>query len=315
MSIPNKLNVELFRDGNLESNHIVNFYNLKSDSDDYFFPRSSVKPFQILPLLYKLSDQNEINITDEEIALFASSHSGEELHTDLILKTSEKYNLNLEFLTCGPQRPFHDKTADRILNFNNKFLRIHNNCSGKHLSMLLYSKVLNVDFQNYYKIDHKSQTNINKFFHEIFQTKDITYGIDGCGLPAIRLKASHFIDSINYIKNSKYNELWNRVFNAYVRFPEIIGGTNRADTNLIKNSNSPLLAKSGAEGVMFVTNNNQSFLFKCLDGSKRGVDLASSYYLKSIGLVNNSPFESQVDLYSMNRQNNKAVEIKISKNF
>ena len=154
-----------------------------------------------------------------------------------------------------------------------------------------------------------------KFFHEIFQTKDITYGIDGCGLPAIRLKASHFIDSINYIKNSKYNELWNRVFNAYVRFPEIIGGTNRADTNLIKNSNSPLLAKSGAEGVMFVTNNNQSFLFKCLDGSKRGVDLASSYYLKSIGLVNNSPFESQVDLYSMNRQNNKAVEIKISKNF
>ena len=85
--------------------------------------------------------------------------------------------------------------------------------------------------------------------------------------------------------------------------------------DLIKNSNSPLLAKSGAEGVMFVTNNKQSFLFKCLDGSKRGVDLASSYYLKSIGLVNNSPFESQVDLYSMNRQNNKAVEIKISKNF
>ena len=113
----------------------------------------------------------------------------------------------------------------------------------------------------------------------------------------------------------KRQDLWNRVFNAYVRFPEIIGGTNRADTNLIKNSNSPLLAKSGAEGVMFVTNNNQSFLFKCLDGSKRGVDLASSYYLKSIGLVNNSPFESQVDLYSKNRQNNKAVENKISKNF
>ena len=106
-----------------------------------------------------------------------------------------------------------------------------------------------------------------------------------------------------------------RVFNAYVRFPEIIGGTNRPDSNLIKNSNSPLLAKSGAEGVMFVTNNNDSFLFKCLDGSKRGVDLASSHYLQSIGLVSNSPFESQVELYSRNRQNNKAVEIKITKNF
>ena len=315
MSIPSQLNVELFRDGNLESNHIVNFYNSKSNSNDYFFPRSSVKPFQIIPLLYVLSNQNEINLTDEEIALFASSHSGEELHTDLLLKTSEKYNLNLKYLICGAQRPFHDKTADRILNRNNEFLKIHNNCSGKHLSMLLYSKLLNVDFQNYYKIDHKSQTNINEFFYEIFQTKDITYGIDGCGLPAIRLRVSDFIDSINYIKNSKYNELWNRVFNAYVRFPDIIGGTNRADSNLINNSNSALLAKSGAEGVMFVTNNNESFLFKCLDGSKRGVDLASSHYLQSIGLVNNSPFESQVELYSRNRQNNKAVEIKITKNF
>ena len=315
MSVPSQLNVELFRDGNLESNHIVNFYNSKSGLDDYFFPRSSVKPFQIIPLLYILSDQDEINLTDQEIALFASSHSGEELHTNLLLKTSEKYNLNLEYLICGIQRPFHDDTADQILNNNNNFSKIHNNCSGKHLSMLLYSKVLNVDLQNYYKIDHKTQKNINEFFHEIFQTKDISYGIDGCGLPAIRLKASNFINSVKYIKNSKYSELWNRVFNAYVKFPEIIGGTNRADTNLIKNSNSALLAKSGAEGVMFVTNNEESFLFKCLDGSKRGVDLASSYYLKNIGIVNNSPFESQVDIYSINRQNNKAVEIKISKNF
>ena len=315
MSIPNQLNVELFRDGNLESSHIVNFYNTECNSDDYFFPRSSVKPFQIIPLLYALSGQNEIKLTDDEVALFASSHSGEELHTKLLLRTSEKYNLDLEYLICGAQRPFDDKTADQILNINKNFLKIHNNCSGKHLAMLLYSKVLNVDFKNYYKIDHKSQININKFFHEIFQTKDISYGIDGCGLPAIRLKASDFINSVNYIKTSKYSELWNRVFNAYVRFPEIIGGTNRADTNLIKNSSSPLLAKSGAEGVMFVTTDNNSFLFKCLDGSKRGVDLASSYYLKSIGLVNNLPFEFQVDLYSMNRQNNKAVEIKITKNF
>lgn len=315
MSIPSQLNVELFRDGNLESNHIVNFYNSKSNSNDYFFPRSSVKPFQIIPLLYTLSIQNEINLTDEEIALFASSHSGEKLHTDLLLITSEKYNLNLDYLICGAQRPFHDKTADSILNDNNDFLNIHNNCSGKHLSMLLFSKVLNVDFQNYYNLNHKSQANINEFFYEIFQTKDISYGIDGCGLPAIRLKTSDFIGSINFIKNSKYSEFWNRVFNAYVRFPEIIGGTNRPDSNLIKNSNSPLLAKSGAEGVMFVTNNNDSFLFKCLDGSKRGVDLASSHYLQSIGLVSNSPFESQVELYSRNRQNNKAVEIKITKNF
>ena len=67
MSIPSQLNVKLFRDGNLESNHIVNCYNSETNSQDYFFPRSSVKPFQIIPLLYTLSDQSEINLTDEEI--------------------------------------------------------------------------------------------------------------------------------------------------------------------------------------------------------------------------------------------------------
>ena len=29
------------------------------------------------------------------------------------------------------------------------------------------SKVLNVDFQNYYNLNHKSQANINEFFYEM----------------------------------------------------------------------------------------------------------------------------------------------------
>ena len=82
----------------------------------------------------KIGDSIKL-ITDEEIALFASSHSGEKLHTDLLLITSEKYNLNLEYLICGAQRPFHDKTADSILNDNNDFLNIHNNCS---LGVMIY---------------------------------------------------------------------------------------------------------------------------------------------------------------------------------
>ena len=45
----------------------------------------------------------------------------------------------------------------------------------------------------------------------------------------------------------------------------MIGGENRTDTNIMINTFNPLLAKSGAEGVLFVTDNKTSYLFKCLD--------------------------------------------------
>ena len=58
MSEDNKLTVNLYRDGSLESSHEVNLYSNKKQYDDYFFPRSSVKPMQVIPLLLEASNQN-----------------------------------------------------------------------------------------------------------------------------------------------------------------------------------------------------------------------------------------------------------------
>ena len=62
----------------------------------------------------------------------------------------------------------------------------------------------------------------------------------------------------------------------------------------------------------FVTNNEESYLFKCIDGSKRGVDLAATKYLNEIGMVNEKPFQYLSNLYSLNTQNTKAVTITVS---
>ena len=72
MSEDNKLTVNLYRDGSIESSHEVNLYSNKKQYDDYFFPRSSVKPMQVIPLLLEATNQN-IEFTSEEIALFAAS--------------------------------------------------------------------------------------------------------------------------------------------------------------------------------------------------------------------------------------------------
>ena len=60
------------------------------------------------------------------------------------------------------------------------------------------------------------------------------------------------------------------------------------------------------------TNNDESYLFKCIDGSKRGVDLAATKYLNEIGMVNEKPFQYLSNLYSLNTQNTKAVTITVS---
>ena len=66
MSKIKKLKVQLNRDGSLESTHVVNVYKNDQKEYDYFFPRSAVKPFQLIPLLYEAQNQN-ILLTSEGV--------------------------------------------------------------------------------------------------------------------------------------------------------------------------------------------------------------------------------------------------------
>ena len=134
---------------------------------------------QVIPLLLEASNQN-IEFTSEEIALFAASHSGQVEHIELLRKTAKKFKVDLEHIICGPQRPFHDETADNLLILGEKYTKLHNNCSGKHLSMLIFSKLLSVDSSNYYALIHKTQEITKQYFIEIFENEDIGFGIDGC---------------------------------------------------------------------------------------------------------------------------------------
>jgi len=310
MSEINNLTVNIYRDGFVESSHEVCVYSNSKISNDYFFPRSAVKPMQVMPLLIEASKQNvEFNL--KEIALFASSHSGQSEHTDFIDSVANKFFINLENLECGPQRPFHEETADLLIRQGKNFTNLHNNCSGKHLSMLIFSKLLGEDQNEYCQLSHKTQEVIKNYFIEIFDTKDIGFGIDGCGLPAIKLKVSNFLNSIQKMQDSNNSKIWNNVFKAYMQYPIIIGGEQRTDTNIIINSKQDLMAKSGAEGVLFVSNNNESLVFNCKDGSKRGVDLAATSYLHKIGWISKEPYKYIESTLIFNKQNIRAVEIEV----
>ena len=144
--------IELLRNGHIESTHQVEMTTNKSEGQK-FFPRSAIKPFQIIPLI-KLANESNTYLTKEEIAIFGSSHSGQDIHTDLLQNICKKYEIRWEEIYCAPQRPMHINTADRYLENKKTFTKLNNNCSGKHISMLLFSKLLKVDNKNYQENNH-----------------------------------------------------------------------------------------------------------------------------------------------------------------
>ena len=305
------INIELLRNNHLESKHEV-LVTTDKDQDGYeFFPRSAIKPFQILPLLV-LAKKLKIEFEQNEIAIFGSSHSGQDIHVDLLTNISKKYNVNSNDIFCAPQRPMHVETADQYISKKLPFTKLNNNCSGKHLSMLIYSKLLNIENDDYYKINHIIQKNINTFFKEIFELSDLKYAIDGCGLPAIYLNSYSFLKGIKNILSSEYKDIWLSVFDSYTMFPNLVGGDNRTDTNVMINSSGPLLAKSGAEGVLFATNNESSYIFKCTDGNFRAVDLVATNYLNNLNLIDEKPYKKLVENYSKNLQNTDVYTFNIN---
>ena len=306
----NTIEIQLLRNNHIESRHKI-LITTDTDKNGFeFFPRSAIKPFQIIPLLH-FAKKNKLTFDSKEIAIFGSSHSGQEEHVEILKKISDKYDIKWEEIYCAPQRPMHIKTADDYILKRTPFTSLNNNCSGKHLSMLLYSKLLDIDNYNYQNIEHIVQQNIHKFFKEIFELDEIKYGIDGCGLPAIYLNSYSFLKGVKNVLNSEYKDIWQSIFDSYNSHPNLVGGENRTDTNIMLNSYSPLLAKSGAEGVLFATNNESSFLFKCSDGNFRAVDLVATYVLNKQKYINEIPYTKLVENYSKNLQNTEVYSFNI----
>ena len=73
--------------------------------------------------------------------------------------------------------------------------------------------------------------------------------------------------------NSSHSEVWNNVFSAYMQYPIIIGGEQRTDTNIITNSKHNLMAKSGAEGVLFVSDKKVISFISFFSSSKSNLKL------------------------------------------
>jgi len=217
-----------------------------------------------MPVIYSGAADN-YKLTDKEIAITASSHSGEEEHIQLIYDILNKINLSEKNLLCGAYPIFRKSANDSFVQDKTKAKPIYNPCSGKHVAQLTLCQYYGWRINDYYKLEHPVQQVILEIIAEItgYPKKEIYLGIDNCGVPVFGLPIKNMSYAYTRIANwellpLEYQQAAKRIVTSMIKYPDIVGGTNRFDTDLMRISEGKLLAKSGADGVFCIGVRNEN---------------------------------------------------------
>ncbi len=309
----NPILVEVVRGGAVESRHrgavvAVNadgktLFSL-GDIDQLVFPRSSLKPVQVIPLI-ESGAIDRFAISQKELALACASHNGEAMHMEVLLPWLERVGLTPAELECGPSLPLDKETSESVLRNGGGAARELHNCSGKHAGMLTMAAYLGESLSGYSQYDHPTQQGWMALLSDLSGVDifDMPWDKDGCGLPAVALPllafAKAFTPFINAHKsNDKRSVAMTKIASAMRAHPQLVAGTNRCCTAAMQNSDD-LMVKVGAEGV-FIAVCLQAGIVVALkndDGANRGAEVMLGAALRHLGLVTAEGYQQMANWY------------------
>jgi L-asparaginase II len=222
------------------------------------FMRSAAKPFQAIPFLMSGAAES-FGLIEREIALACGSHSGEPMHTETAAKILKKCGLTEKDLRCGAHDPFNAELARQMIAKHVLPTQLHNNCSGKHASMLAFAKQINADLANYESPKNPIQARIFETIERFsgLNCDQIDMGTDGCAAPnfavSLKIMARMYARLVFPPKDfdQELREACRRIVSAMMSYPEMIGGslTERLDTEIMRAASGRIISKIGAEGV------------------------------------------------------------------
>lgn len=220
-------------------------------ADTLYFMRSLAKPIQFA-IAADTNIIDDYKLSDKEIAIFCGSHAGSPIHIEILKKVMKRFQIKVNDFELSAQEPLDTR------NFTGRKTKLHNNCSGKHLFMLLMCKYLGYSLKNYTSAEHPIQKLIHKKQTELSEFKSDFLSYDGCGTPLWALSARDIIKAyFNIFHQKKYN----KIITAILKNPDIYGGFNRLDTKIIKLSKGKLFSKVGAGGFVIVYNFKKDEIF------------------------------------------------------
>ncbi len=288
-AMQNPVTVEVTRGNRVESVHrgfaaivdgdgklVFSLGNIEAE----LFPRSACKAMQALPLI-ESGAADAFSLTNRELALACSSHSGEDSHVETAAGMLAKAGHDLSVLECGAHWSSDQKTLIHQARTLTAPTALHNNCSGKHSGFICTCVHMGVDPKGYVGYDHPLQAEIRGVMESLTGAAlgHENCGTDGCSIPtyAVPLKglAHGFARMLTGnglgVERAKASK---RLFDACMAEPFYVAGTKRACTVLMELAPGRIFAKTGAEGVFVAAlpEKGLAIATKCEDGTTRAAE-------------------------------------------
>ncbi len=260
------------------------------DIEDFVFYRSSAKPIQALPTI-ALGLDKKYGLTDEESAIFAASHMGEDFHIAALERIAQKTGISEDMFLMKPSSPISFRSNEKRINAGLPRRKFYHNCSGKHAALILTQRELGGAPEDYWKIGARVQNVVEQAIKTLSETEEIRLGVDGCGVPVFAVGMKHIAIAFkNLACTDKIgDEDMERAAVSFIprmnRYPHMISGTDKLCTMLNEDEN--IVAKGGANGVygLGLKQQRMGLAFKVADGSEKAWPLLALEALSAIGAL------------------------------
>ena len=232
------------------------------DPDRLVTLRSTVKPFGAIALL-EAGGAEAYDLAPDEIAILASSHSGEDIHVRTLQGVFRRAGVSQSILACGSDgMPLDALTAARLARDGEKAGPIRHMCSGQHSVSLLLSRLNGWSQEDYWRPEHPSQAAYRSAVARAFGTtpERLRTAIDGCGVETFAFPLREVARAYAFLADplampaddvrSAVAAPLARVRDAMLANPEMVGGRHdRLDTSVMKAAPGRLVSKGGMEAL------------------------------------------------------------------
>lgn len=303
----------VFRGEHLESTHDIHVAVVNNEGKLLYsygnpmrltFPRSSMKPFQAVPII-ETGAAARFNYSPSEISLSCASHNGEIYHRNAVLKILARIGLNEDALQCGTHIPRDMESYKQLIREGKELTPVFSNCSGKHSGMLATVVHMQEDVVTYREINHPVQQRILDVIEDIcgIKKEQIQISVDGCGVPVHQLPL--YNTALGFARLAKPNEVvkthraeaLKQIRDAMTMHPEMVAGTDRFDTDLMRAFKGRMVAKVGAEAVQCIglVEEGIGIAIKVEDGGVRATTVAAMEVLKQLGYADEKIYQTLKD--------------------
>lgn len=230
--------------------------------------RSAAKPIQALAIL-ETGAADRFHFDDADIALMCASHSSEPPHLTRAQQMLERAGSKDEDLACGGHPAVSAEVNRAWAEQGYVPTGICNNCSGKHAGMIAGAICLGGSVSGYHEDCHPIQLRVKKAVEEIsgLSKDEVQWAVDGCNLPAPAMPLRNLAltyarlaearDGLPEYLNGQDGSLSEsarrkhhlaRIHKSMTTHPEMVGGSGRFCTDLMRAYKGTLVGKLGADG-------------------------------------------------------------------